>query len=185
MNRKHIAGAGALGLAYFATRGSAAPGTTTEQHSEQTEQGGPVETFEPWTDEDEVVSEGNTADEGEVGRSANGVAYDDPETGEHNDEPEDDRNATFEDANEVAEETGAGIVLPGSYAPDDGGSTTGDAPGGGVLADAGDSQVWGSEPEQANDDLNDAGNFDEDAQSRRWGDAFDRLANADTTAGLV
>jgi len=192
MKEKQIAGAAAVaGVAYFATRGGSGAPTAGApsggQHQQEQNADGKnvadTEQFTPATDGDEVVSPGNTADEGETGTDPSvggGVVYDDPEDGGPNDdEPADDTNATFNDVNEVAEETDVyDSVDPSSYAPDVQDGSDAPSSGGGVIADQGDSQNWGSAPEQENDDLTERA-----ADSEMDGDtksAFDRLANRDS-----
>lgn len=171
---KLVAGGAVLAGLYLLTRDAAASdgGASSGNNS-----GALWPDWVPWTAEGDGPGDTpNTADEGEVG-TIDGVVYDDPESGAPNDEPGDDRNATFEDVNEVATATGNDPVDPTTYAPDvQDGST---APSGGVVADPGDSQEWGTAPEQENDDLNDVGNMDGDTAS-----AFDRLANYDSVSSL-
>jgi hypothetical protein len=104
-----------------------------------------------------------------------GTVFDDAESGTQNDEPGDDVNTSFETINN--NETSVDDSDPTSYAPDDGGSTTGDAPEGGVIADPGESQEWGREGEQENDDLSERAADSELSGSEK--DAFDRYANRD------
>lgn len=116
-----------------------------------------------------AVSEG-----GEVGvDAATGVVYDDPEVGPENDERGDDTNVSFETVN--TNNTRVDDVDPTSYAPD---TIEGvDAPSTGVLADAGDSQTFGSAGEQANDDLSERAADSEMSDSMKA--VFDRFANRD------
>lgn len=114
--------------------------------------------------------------DGEVGRSSNDVVYDDPEVGPENDEPEDDTNVTFQEANTVDSVN----VDPTSYAPDT--TADGQAPSTGVIADPGDSQNFGRAPEQENDDLTErAADSEMDDRTKA---AFDRLANYDSVDSL-
>jgi len=197
MNETKLAGAAAVaGVAYFATRdGSGAPSTDAPGRNQQEQQENAdgknvanTEQFTPATGADEVVSPGNTADQGEVGTDptvGGGVVYDDPEDGGPNDdEASDDSNATFNDVNEMAEETDqTGLsMFPSTYAPDVQDGSEAPSDGGGVIADQGDSQNWGSAPEQENDDLTERA-----ADSEMSGDtksAFDRLANIDDPDNL-
>lgn len=116
------------------------------------------------------------SEDGEIGL-VDGVVYDDPESGPANDEPGDDPNATFDEANEALVDAGEDPVDPTSYAPDT--EVDGTAPEGGVIADPGDSQVYGRAPEQENDDLNDVGEMDDETAA-----SFDRLANYDDPSNL-
>lgn len=98
----------------------------------------------------------------------NGVTYSNPATSE---------TATFEDANTDSDPTNN--VDPTNYAPDVEEPGTGPSASDGNLADPGDSQVYGSAPEDEDDDLNTVGNMDDETAS-----AFDRLANADSVEDL-
>lgn len=163
-NEKAMAAAGgvlALGAGYLLTQGDSAAEAAEQLPVEVPEEA--VDTVESW----------HPAYEGaEWGISENGVLYDDPESGDHNDETEDDANTSFE---EIEEETGGAVdaeETAETYAPDTEGDTG--APSSGVVSDPGDSQVFGDAPEQENDDINDTGNLsDEDAAM------WDRLANYD------
>jgi len=192
MERKLAGAAAAAGVAYFATRGgSAAPSTGAPSGNQQQQNAdgrkvAETDQFDPATGANEVVSPGNTADQGEVGTDPSvggGVVYDDPEDGGPNDdEAADDSNATFNDVNEVADQTDIiGTVDPSTYAPDvQDGSTAPSS--GGVIADQGDSNNWGLAPEQENDDLTERAadsNLSDDTKS-----AFDRLANYDDPDNL-
>ncbi|WP_255198007.1 hypothetical protein [Halorarius litoreus] len=160
MERKTFAAGAALGGLYLLTRGGSAASTGGQSGND--DDGGNPFGFDAITED------------GEIGL-VDGIVYDDPETGSTDDEPGDDRNASFEEANDALETVGNEPVDPTQYAPDvQDGST---APEDGVIADAGDSQNWGDAPEQENDDLTERA-----ADSELSGDlksAFDRYANQD------
>lgn len=165
MDSKTLAlGATVLGGGYLATRGSAA-GTDDADAPTVTENNG--------ASDSDFVEGGGSGSAATVVDTDTGVTYSDPRT---------EGSATFEDAN--TNDTEIDDTDPTSYAPDDGGPISGDAPDSGTISDPGDSQEWGSAPEAEDDDLNDAGNFGDSTQSAAWGDAFDRLANADTVEDL-
>lgn len=158
-NNKLAAGGFALGGLYLLTRGTDPASGEAAQSGNQRD---------PWDLSNWVP----VSEDGEVGL-LNGIVFDDPETGVHNDEPEDDANTSFETINN--NDTTADDTDPTTYAPDvqDGSR----APSGGVISDPGDSQNWGSAPEEENDDLSQRA-----ADSNLSGDqksAFDRLANYD------
>jgi len=165
MNKKQqtMLGVGAIGAAALLTANDEDV-TTGNQALDQTAADA-ASVIERWS----PVSEG-----GEVGiDSLTGVVYDDPEEGEFNDEPEDDPNTSFETVN--TNETTADDTDPTSYAPD---TETSLAPEGGVIADAGDSQNFGTAGEQENDDLTERSADSELDDSQKA--AFDRYANYDT-----
>lgn len=110
---------------------------------------------------------------------ATGVFYDDPEQGSLNDEAGDDANLSFDSVNDLLSDVGE-YIDPTRYAPDVEGDAT--APDSGVLADAGESQTFGSAGEAENDDLTERtadSNLSDDEKA-----AFDRLANVDDAETL-
>lgn len=151
-----VAGTVVLGGVVLARDGGATA-TSDQQHSQQPQQqsqgGTPSETWEP-------SSPGS-----EVGQSANGVTYDDPESGEHDDEQGDDANTSFSAIDGL---TGV------NYAPD---TEDGEAPTGGVTADPGTSEEFGNAGEQQNDDL--SGRAAESEMEPSTKEMFDRFANRD------
>lgn len=168
LNKKHaVAGGGLLaagGVAYLLLADGDRPSDLGEAQDQVSEAAGSV------TERVEAISESGEL----VVDPASGVLYSDPETGEMDDEVGDDPNPTFEQVNEALASAGASID-PTQYAPDvEGGST---APSGGNVADAGDSQQWGSAGEQENDDLTEraaTSNMSPDQKSM-----WDRFANRD------
>lgn len=174
-NKRLAVGGVALAGLYLLVSGSSASGGGASSGNGS---GGLWPDWEPWTEEGDGPGDtANTADEGETG-TIDDVVYDDPESGAPNDERGDDANATFEDVNEVAEQTGNDPVDPATYAPDYEAGQDGSAPSTGVVSDPGDSQEWGDAPEQENDDVSERTADSELSDSNK--SAFDRLANRDT-----
>lgn len=166
-NEKMVAAAGsavALGAGYLAFTGTSAAEAAEQLPFDVPQEA--VDTVESWSPAFAGA---------EFGVSENGVVYDDPEDGgQHDDEAGDDANTSFET---VADATGQDSEdLAENYAPD---TESADAPSSGVIADPGDSQVFGTAPEDENDDINDVGNMDDETASQ-----FDRLANIDSVENL-
>jgi hypothetical protein len=160
---KALIGAVAVGGVYLAFRGSESSSDGAPSSNQQDAGTESAETT-PVSEGGEVIVDNEA-----------GTVFDDAESGSQNDEAGDDANTSFETINN--NETSVDDSDPTSYAPDDGGSTTGDAPEGGVIADPGDSQEWGREGEQETDDLSEQAADSELSGSDK--DAFDRYANRD------
>jgi len=118
---------------------------------------------------------------GELVVGENNVIYDDPESGELNDESGDDANKTFDS---LAEVVGASEEQAESYARNYGPDIErfGTAPSGGALSDPGESQKYGVAPEQQNDDLNERTANSNLTEEQKAG--FDRLSNYDDPDNL-